>query len=249
MWKKKFRSMMSRFLLEKEGSALSMRSFAKSAGMSASAVSEIISGKRSLSPRAALQLLEVLKIDSKEKQYFSELIAKEQSGERRLLGKEAEILLSDPYFPAVLSLFELYERALTVREIAERFGLSEDRTREIVDQLVKTGMLERNNEDSLIHKGAYWTTTDHIPSEAIRTAHLNELKIASHAIKEIGTDERDFTSITFAGNSKQLARVQKEIRRFRDRVSQIMEEGDADQVYKLNVQLFPLDSFKADQSS
>jgi transcriptional regulator with XRE-family HTH domain len=244
MWKKQLRSLLREAIGNQVGTdGVSLRSFAKSAGMSPGSVSEIIHGKRSLSDRAAKQLLFALNLPDEVKNEYLELIEKESSGTRRLLGPAAEVLLSDAFFTAILCLFELPERPLTRDEISLRLGLPPAKTDWAVDHLLSLNMLKANADGTLELRASYWTTTDQIASSTVREAHHKELDLAGRALDRVDFQQRDFTSITFVGNSRHLERVRKEIRRFRDRVSQIIAEGECDQVYKLNIQLFPMDGF------
>ena len=55
-------------------------------------------------------------------------------------------------------------------------------------------------------------------------------------------NERDYTSMTFPCSLKKLEQGRELIREFQDKFCLLMEEGLNDRVFKLNIQLFPLDS-------
>jgi hypothetical protein len=46
--------------------------------------------------------------------------------------------------------------------------------------------------------------------------------------------------MTFVGNSKKLDLIKTEISQFMDRISVLMEPENADEVYHLGLQLFPI---------
>lgn len=246
MWKKKVRVLIKKTLDENKD--LSLRSVAKKANVSPGALSEIIHGKRSVSERSAYQILDALQIDFQEKEELKTLIKREVNGKRALLGHEAEVLISHWFFSSILCLFETTNPPKSREGIATRLGISIEKARWATDILIKHGMLKDGKEEGLELTGSYWTTTDEVSSDTIKKAHLNEFKLAEKAITHVPIGERDFTSITFAGNSKQVDQVKKEIRRFRDRISQILSEGDSDQVYKMNLQFFPLDHWRLGES-
>jgi uncharacterized protein (TIGR02147 family) len=251
MWKKKFRTLLKE-TLEKppdESGKLTLRALATTLGISPGALSGIINGKRLFSERAAQQILASLPIPTERKKEFERQFKSEIGGERMLLKKEFEALLSHWYYLPILCFFEFEEPGPATEpteRIAKRLNLPPKEISTAIDALTKMGLLQESEEGRLEYIGPYWTTTDEISSQSVRQAHLNEFDLAAKALRKFAVEERDFTSITFAGNSEQLQKVKKEIRKFRDRVNQIMEEGDTDQVYKLNVQLFPVDGLGAD---
>lgn len=244
MWKKKIRTLLKDILSAESTDKMSLRALANAIGVSPGALSEIVKGKRGLSERTALQILETLNIEVEKKEALKNIVKTQVKGQRTLLGSEAEVLISHWFFPAILCLFETRNPPKDTSEIAERLGLPHAKAAWAVDLLLQHGLLKQNPTlQRLEHAGVYWTTTDNIPSEAIKKFHLNELKLAAFSLNKIPVESRDFTSITFSGNSAQLDQAKKEFRRFRDRIAHIMSEGDSDQVYKLNIQFFPVDGW------
>ena len=66
------------------------------------------------------------------------------------------------------------------------------------------------------------------------------MELAQKSLTTDPVQERDFTSITMAINSKKLAEAKVLIRKFQDELSGLLEDSTPDQVYRLCVQLFPL---------
>lgn len=227
-----------------EAAKVSLRSLAKSVGMSPGAISEILSGKRGLSERAALQILEGLPLPAEVKNRYQEMMSTEVQGNRELLAEDAQILISHWYFMTIHCLFELEPAPRSAQEIAERLGLEEKDCQWALDCLVRYGLLRPDAEGHLEHTGIYWTTKEGVSDQVIQNAHVIEMGLAKRALTKIPVENRHISTITFTGNSRQFVRMQAEIQRFRDRISQIMEEGDCDQIYKLNVQMFPVDGWK-----
>lgn len=242
MWKQRFRSLVKKTMQSGTdgNSKTSIRSLAKSVGMSPGSISEILNGKRGLSERSARQILAVLHLRSEDRQEFEDLLSRELSGERKVLSEEAQLLISKWFISSVACLFELKIPPQSAGEVAERLGIEVSEAEWAIECLIRFDLLKRM-DNRVVRTGLYWTTTDGISVQAVKDAHLNEFKIAQQALVKVPVDQRDFTSITFAGNSAQLKRAKNEMRKFRERLSQIMEEGNCDQVYKFNMQLLPVD--------
>jgi uncharacterized protein (TIGR02147 family) len=89
------------------------------------------------------------------------------------------------------------------------------------------------------------TTSDDIANAALKRAHKQNLQLAAGAIDDVALDKRDFTAMTFAINMNRIPQAKKIIRRFLDEISDCLEAGDATEVYKLSVGLFPLTKLEA----
>lgn len=243
MWKKKIRQLLKNSMQPNpaDGKALSLRALAKKIGMSPGALSETINGRRNISERVALQIIDGIGLPSDQAESMKIEMRRQIQGDRHLLKDEASEMVGKWYYSTILCLFELSTPIRTEKEISERLGISLEEASAAAEFLTRHKMLERQENGDLELVGTYWTTTDGISSAHVRQAHTNELELARLSLNKISVERRDFTSITFAGNSDQLERVRKEIRSFRDRISHIMSEGDSDQVYKFNIQFFPVD--------
>ncbi|MNL56226.1 hypothetical protein D3C87_1797040 [compost metagenome] len=60
------------------------------------------------------------------------------------------------------------------------------------------------------------------------------------ALQKVPVEYRDISHITMAISPQNLPRAKEEIRKFRKKMAQLLEEGDASEVYLMGVQLVPL---------
>ena len=83
-------------------------------------------------------------------------------------------------------------------------------------------------------------TTSDIPSGTIRAYHKSILGLAQNKIETVDVKEREYSAITMAVNTKNLAKAKKLTEEFKEEMLQLLEQGNLDEVYQLSIQLFPL---------
>jgi uncharacterized protein (TIGR02147 family) len=77
-------------------------------------------------------------------------------------------------------------------------------------------------------------------SSAIRKHHEQYLEKATTAIAEQSLDERDFSGIVIPVDRKDIPKIKQEIKDFRKKINQTYRKKNADEVYRLSLQLFRL---------
>jgi hypothetical protein len=75
---------------------------------------------------------------------------------------------------------------------------------------------------------------------AVRKSHYADLRLAEKALDEIAVEERDFTAITIAADKSKLPEAKRMIREFQDALTQFLEDGKKDEVYKMTFYMYPL---------
>ncbi len=245
MWRKPIITALKKTFEEhqKKGSAGSLRRFSTFLNVSPGALSQVLNGKRLLSRKMASAVLQNLEIPASEKTKLQKQIEDETKSRRSLLREDAYELIRKWYFTPILCLFELENPPRNEAEIATRLGLDPKQVQVAVELLLKHELLNKSSDGVLTHSGVFWQTTDNVEAQVIRESHSNDFKLALRALNTIPVDDRDFTGMTFSGDLNKLPQIKTEIRKFRDRVILLMEQGSTNQVYKLNIQLFPLDGW------
>lgn len=222
-----------------KNSRYSMRSYAKRIGIGYGALSEILSGKRVITEVMAKKILKSLVLEEPKSAYFYEQLEKSKNKEVKLLPSQAHKVIEHWEYFAVINLIEIHGK-LTKEEISNRLGIKKNKTNQILKELAVWGFLVKN-DDSFETLSTQWSSEDEISSQSVRKSHLQGLLLARKALLNLPVDQRDMTSLVFPGNSKQLSKVKKEVRKFMTKIYKLMSVGSADRVYKFNVQLFPLD--------
>lgn len=119
------------------------------------------------------------------------------------------------------------------------FNKSDSEINELINVLLELKLL--SVEDGKIH----WVhgpekTTDQVSSEAVREFHKNVITEAKSKIDTVLVSERDYSSMIMFVDQTKLEVAKEEIKNFRRKLSALLEDGNKNQVYALNIQLFPL---------
>ncbi|HEX4926067.1 MAG TPA: DUF4423 domain-containing protein, partial [Bdellovibrionales bacterium] len=170
----------------------------------------------------------------------------ESSRFQELSADTVELLGNWEYF-AILSLLETKGFRYSPEAVADRLQLNRASVVEAMKLLLRVGLLkEHANGYMPTHKNV--TTTHDVPSAALRRVHRQTIEKALGAIEGQTVEERDFSGMTMAIARKKLPQAKQLIRKFRREMSALLEDGDRTDVYRLNIQLFSLESKKKERS-
>ncbi|MCK5073644.1 MAG: TIGR02147 family protein [Bacteriovoracaceae bacterium] len=238
----------------KKNPSYSLRSFARSLDTSPTTLSSILSGKRPLTMEKGIEWTALLKLDQKSKKEFLEAISKDSyyrlnptERENRKLEEKLDYyqlkldsfkMISNWYHLGILNLTMLDHFQHDEKWIANELGISTKECEEAIKRLLRLGLLEyRENKYTRTHKSIE-TPTD-IPSQAIRNFHRENIERAMQSLEVFPVEERDITSIMMPIDKSKLAEAKLKIKNFRRSLSSFLKSEDGDQVYSLNIQLFP----------
>ncbi len=225
---------------KKRNSHSSLRSLAKKCQISPGTLSELASGKKNISRKIALRIIPYIGLNEDEQINLISLIESDSIGCRIELSGEQNHLIENWHAFAILNLFELKQKPKTLTEVAQRLNLSIETVKKTVADLTYLGLLNNKN-NQIFSSGKHWKSSDEISSDTIKKSHRNGIEAALKALDEVSLELRDFTSIIFPANLKQLKKIKIEIRKFLEKTAKHMAQGELDSVYKMNIQLFPLD--------
>ncbi len=239
----------------------SLRAFARDLGLSASRLSEILRVQSGLSESAAEKLIPKLNIAGPDVELFKMMVAAEhsrsqlrreqahkrlqelqQSQEFPIFDSEKAKVISDWYHSAILELTDVYDFQSDEAWVAKRLGLPLELVQSAVQRLFQLGLLKRI--------GGRWQQTEQqlsfqslVPNLEFKKHHLQMLEKAKAAIMELGDDERDVSSLTFAIAIEQLPEFKRMLKAMRKK---LMSEASAvpskNRVYGLSLHLFPVDN-------
>jgi uncharacterized protein (TIGR02147 family) len=227
-------------------SSYSLRAFARHLSLSSGALSEIFVKKRPLTVKQGDKIAARLGYSPNERLVFLGAIRALHAPEVvpvidkpfTEVTEQAFRIVSDWYHYAIRELVETVGFKSDPRWIAERLGISVTEVKGALTRLEKTGLIEKNN---LSWKTSQSVTTHHdVPSHAQRHFHRQSLDRVKSALDEVPLELRDITAITMAIDVSKLNTAKEEIKKFRRRLSQILEQGRKTEVYQLNIQLIPL---------
>ena len=228
----------------------SIRAFARKIDIHPATLSSIFKGKRKLPKKRALPILERLKLpDGRRNRFLRSLKIEDDPrleslkpfrGPQRELSPHLhfKIIVEWEYY-AALHLLEI-PQTWTVELVAQRLNLPVLRAQEILRGLEAADLVQKTHDTYRVKPHGGLTTSQDIVCEALQKAHQNELALASRKLSQVPVSQRDFSSRTFAIDSRKLPEAKKLIRRFSQEMGDLLTDGPKDQVYLLAVQLFPL---------
>ena len=231
---------------KKENQQYSLRAFARDLKLNPTFLSQVIRGQARFSLERGMSCLQAMGIDPG---LFlggdagSSRSTAKNSGDHMTLCLDAFRIIADWHHYAILELTFCTDFQSDARWIARRLGITQAEVTDAVDRLISLALLERTPTGALRKTKNYLATPSDIPSRFLRSHHKQMLEKAKLAIEAQSVDEREFGSLTFAVNPKQVPLLKEAIRRFRKRIAQTMASSigmDPTEVYQLNVNLFRL---------
>lgn len=140
---------------------------------------------------------------------------------------------------ALLNLIKLPKQKLDISSIAARLGVPKTEVQRMVARLQRLGLV-RQNGSKLVRTHTRMQTSDGVRDVSVQQSHFNFLELAAKKLRESPMEMRDFTTMTMGINSKKLPEAKKLIREFQDRLSELLEDDNADEVFVFGTQLIPV---------
>jgi uncharacterized protein (TIGR02147 family) len=241
----------------------SYRNFARRCGFSSpNFLKLVIDGERNLGPNSIERFAKALQLDEEEAAFFGRLVSFNQAttvDERhaaydemasmrrfrlaRRIDGELFDYLSHWYMPAIREMAARADFRDDPAWIAPQLipAISPAQAADALNLLLRLGLLVRE-EDGRLRRGEPSLTTGHeVRSLAVAAYHRQMLLRAADSIDLVPSNQRDISALTVCVRPETVARLKEEIHAFRERLLELCDrEEDADVVYQLNIQLFPL---------
>jgi uncharacterized protein (TIGR02147 family) len=242
----------------------SHRVFAKQAGLSSpSHLLMIINGDRNLSIKTIEKFAEGLKLSNKEKKYFELLVLFNQTSDLQTkakyfseimtlkinskklhkLEKEQFDFLSKWFVVAIYVLVDIPGFKTDATWIAKRLGgiITSSQAMEAVESLIKLGMLEKTDDGTLKQASGAVTVPDDTKSVAVYNYHQAMIRMAQDALRLLPVQDREMNGATISIPIDKLPELKEKIRAFRKEINRLASSFEnPDEVFQLNIQLFPL---------
>ncbi len=248
---------------KKHHSYFSYRYFSQKAGLSSPALyQEVVKGRRNLTQRTIGAFIKGMGLTESDERYFQTLVKFNQSANEREKVQMLEQLrgLRRKVKQKVVPL-DLYEYYTTwyfpvIRELAcildwkGDYGLlayavvpplRKIDARRAMRFLLTKGFLKIDSSGRYTQINPALTTGSEVSSLAIRAFNEIMARKGAEAIRQFPTSERDIRTVIAGVSKNSYGLLKEEIREFFSRVVRLCDdEAAADQVYSLNVQLFPV---------
>ena len=245
----------------KRVSAFSWREFSKVAGFTSSSYMKVVcEGKSKLSKIGVERVGAAMHLAGFEMDYFRAMVKFGQaaSEETKKAAYRDMLAIAKVHKVRVLEgdLFAYYDswRNPVMRELAPLMpgatpgemakmcynATSAQEVRESLDFLTKTGLLKKTANGNFKQSETSVKGTPDATRLALRGMHRQMAELATPAL-ELPKDERNFSGVTMGVSKETYERIVNLLDEFRSKVIAIAtEDKNIEQVYRLNLQLFPL---------
>ena len=246
----------------KRCSAFSWREFSRLAGFSSPIyLKPVCEGKSNLSQIGVERVAMAMGLAGYELVYFRSLVAfdqaKKDADKKRAYEGMVEIASAHKVRVLDSVAFAFYEswKNSVLRELAANMPgakpsdlahlcyqkISAEEVKDTLAFLVKAGLLKKTSENSYEQSEKSVKVSGEAMPVAVRAMHRQMAEFAMKAVDEIPPTERNITGLTLGLTGRAYQRIVTELDSFRRKIIAIATEEDGmDQVYRLNLQLFPL---------
>ena len=245
----------------KRRSVFSWREFSKIAGFTSSSYMKVVcDGKSKLSRIGVERAGAAMGLVGFEMEYFRAMVEFGQASteEKKKAAYQNMLAIAKVHKVRVLEgdLFEFYDswQNPVVRELAPLMPgatpgeiakkcypeISAAEVQQSLNFLTKAGLLKKAGDSSFVQAETSITGTPDATRLALRGMHRQMSKLATPAL-DLPVEQRNFSGVTMGVSRESYERIVKVLDECRRQIIAIAaDDKDIDQVYRLNLQLFPL---------
>jgi uncharacterized protein (TIGR02147 family) len=217
----------------------SLRAFARDLDVSVTALSQALSGIRTLSLRHTKKVLKKLdKTSSLNPRILWEQQDDDFMGHKLLEPRELKNLQSWKSF-AILNLCRLPRCRAEPRWIATRLGIPLEDVVYLLNLLISQKYVSEK-EGILKRTSSLLTTSAGVTSLEIQKMHHGVLEKALESLKKDPVSRRNFGAVVMPIDTAKIPRAAQMLTKTRIQLSRLLSTGTCDEVYALSFQLFPL---------
>lgn len=227
----------------------SLRAFARGMGVSHTVLSLVLSGKRSLSKKAAAKIADFLGLDPVQREG---LLASRRAGapaprqeDQQQASLDAFAVSSDWHHRAIMTLLDLpgtpASRELDARWIAQRLNLPEMQVQVAIERLQRLGLIARNEKGEWARSAKSFETDGPFSAEPSRKYDRQLLEKAIESLENDSHGRRSVSSVSFVMDASRLEHARTRILALQRELAQELERlGTPSDVYQLTIQLCPV---------
>lgn len=258
-----YRAFLRDWLVEAKESfpAISYRYLATRLELDPGFLVHIFHGQKHLAEKHVPGLVKLLKLKAKDAEYFRRLVSfGKAKGEADISRRFLELMemresqvrevssrehryYAHWHIPAIRCLLAAIEFRGDWNELAAKLRppIRPEVARTAVQLLEKLGLVQRRPD-------GVWETLDaHLSSGDVWTGHAVQgfqkqtMQLAMDALDTMPKAQREISTLTFAIPSQEMPALNEMVRDFRARLARwALASQDADQVYQMNIQIFPV---------
>lgn len=234
---------------QERNAAFSLRAFARQLGISGGMLSNLLAGRRSLTPEMAQRLAPRLGLPDKARELFllnsnSPRAPRHSRAALRMvrtcLAEDTFRVIADWYHYAILGLAQVEDNQASPAWIGHRLGLPEDTARAAFARLKRLGLVVQRR-GRFRQSVPPLETQEDVPSAAVRAYHRQNLGLAADALDSVPVAQRYFSALTIAIDGEDLPLAKAMVSNFLDEFEQAFLNRKKERVFTLALQLFPVD--------
>jgi len=247
---------------KKVSSLFSYRYIAQKVHLDAGYVVKLLQGKVHITAKSIPCFTKLCKLGTREKHYFETLVhftkAKTQkdiktwfkqlldlkSVETKTLAKEQFEFYQKWYYTAIRSLIGIEGFNGDYTHLARRLTppITIAQAKKAIWLLEKLGLIKKDDDtSSYFLTDAFITTGDAWKALTVRAFQKETMQLAEESLERHPKELRDISTVTIALPGDALPEIRERIAEFRKTIFTLVNEYDTvDEVYELNIQLFPL---------
>jgi uncharacterized protein (TIGR02147 family) len=247
---------------KREDKKYSQRYFGMKLGMKSTGfLSDIIKGRRNLSPVNIIQFCKALDLNKEESNYFENLVNFNQAKafvekkhwlqrmlackrvNTKILSRDEFEYFSKWYYSAIREMIFYRKISDNYKEIAAELvpSLKPAEVKEALELLRRLGIVEKNKDGCFVQRDSLISTGNQIRSVHVANFQLQTLQMAIAALDTMSQETRDFSTLTLSISGEGLNKIKSVLAESRREIMKIAKsDSKEDRVYQVNFQLFPL---------
>lgn len=237
--------LLNQYQLRKNKNArYSQGAFSRLLGINSGRLAQYFSGKRFITKNAAIKMAEKLSLEPDQREYFFHLCEIDKRGKKtpelQRVADDQMALLVEWHHLAVFYLMFTTDFKNDPKWMSERLNIPEELVVSSLERLKRVGMLKYTEDGKPEPQRGPFSSLPTIQNSYLQMSHKDTLKHVVSNLSEVPLEKRDVSSITLAIDDSKIAEAKEMIRSFRRKLAGFISEGKRNQVYTINVQLFPL---------
>ena len=223
----------------------SLRSFSRDIGISSGRLTNLLKGRDIPGDETVEKFFAIFNVAEEErfklkKIIYSQKYLRRGSGFSKQLNEEEFNRISDWKTWSVFTMFQSSDFFPSSAWFSQKLKLSVEEIDVSLEKLLGTGLIVQTEEFyELVCESV--TTTNDVPSTAIRKFHKEFIPVGVKSLDKVPVDQRDVSSLTFCIDKNMLPEYKKALTEFRAKLSQIARQNQvSNELYQLNIQFFPV---------
>ncbi len=240
----------------------SLRAFARLLEIESSALSKILAGKRTITPKMFEKMADRLRLNPEQTLTLAPKRPRRGDARKRddqraqipdyqQLALDTFQIISDWYHYAILELIAVEDFQADARWIAKVLGITPSEVNIAIERLQRTGFLTIDETGRWIDTaGAVTTVGNEFTAAAFQKLQKQILEKGIQALEETPLEKRDQSAVTLSINSALIPEAKQRIKKFRRELSAFLKtEGPHDHVYHLGISLYPVTKDRKEKQS